>query len=90
MTLNSVSKILGQDQSRSTIPSAKLAVGLIRVLLKRAKPKRERTDRYGYYRLSGLVPGSYSLRILQDSWDIVERQIAIEDRHIFDVNFTDL
>ena len=49
-----------------------------------------RTDQYGYYRLSGLVPGSYSLRIFQDSLDVAERQITIEDAHIFDVDFTGL
>ena len=47
-----------------------------------------RTDRYGYYRLSGMEPGVYRIEVSRDSQKTIERQITIEDADIFDVDFT--
>ena len=46
-----------------------------------------RTDQYGYYRLSGLVPGEYRLQLDKPLPSGSERQITIADEYLFDVDF---
>ncbi len=47
-----------------------------------------RTDQYGYYRLSGLEPAVYVIRVAPESESAIERQITIEDSDLFDADFT--
>jgi hypothetical protein len=47
-----------------------------------------RTDQYGYYRLSSLEPGAYTIAVVAESGRAVERSITIEDAYLFDVDFT--